>query len=157
MRAEGLTRCPTAHYVAIHVKQRGVLSDIITASWHPPNEWSAQSTFALLHKQEEAERHAIEQARIEQEQKRAREKRRQVALADCGGTPKLVGGPWFSSTYSVAARDVAQHANGFACVKLVEYISAAPNPFGGKAARVRLTGFDDRDFQPKVAVIDIPY
>jgi hypothetical protein len=33
-------------------------------------------------------------------------------------------------------------AEAFSCVKTIEYISAAPNPFGGNVARVRLIGYD---------------
>lgn len=81
---------------------------------------------------------------------------RQAALADCGASPRLSGGPWFSSTYSVAAKDQAR-SERYLCIKSVEYISAAPNPFGGKAARARITGYTSYDFQPVVEVIDFAY
>jgi hypothetical protein len=85
----------------------------------------------------------------------ARAKRKESAQADCGTSPKISGGPWFSSTYSVAANDEARR--GFFCVKLVEYVSAAPNPFGGKAARARFIGYNTGDFQPTVQVRDFAY
>jgi hypothetical protein len=86
----------------------------------------------------------------------ALENAKQLALNDCQGGPKLSGGPWFSSTYRVAANDEIKNA-GFFCVKSVEYISAAPNPFGGNAARARFTGYRVGDFQSLVTVRDFAY
>jgi hypothetical protein len=84
---------------------------------------------------------------IEDENRRAAlEKQKSAALADCGAEPAISGGPWFSSTYKVAARDAAR--SGFLCVKTVEYISAAPNPFGGNAARARFVGYQAR-YEPQ--------
>ena len=45
----------------------------------------------------------------------------------------------------------------FFCVTTVEYISAAPNPFGGKAARARFTGYEKRTFESISQVRDFAY
>jgi hypothetical protein len=91
---------------------------------------------------------------IEQENEiRAVEKQKSAALADCGAEPSISGGPWFSSTYKVAARDAARH--GFLCVKTIEYVSAAPNPFGGNAARARFVGYQAR-YQQKRGAFGLP-
>jgi hypothetical protein len=89
----------------------------------------------------------------------ANEKRKEAAIKDCAGGPKLSGGPWFSSTYSVAANDEVNRAkrDGYFCIKTVEYVSAAPNPFGGKAARAKFIGYNNRNFAPLVQVRDFPY
>jgi hypothetical protein len=113
----------------------------------------------------EAEGRALQAAEEKARQERAtaaakvaseKAKVRQAALADCGASPKLSGGPWLSSTYSVAAKDLAR-SERYLCIKSVEYISAAPNPFGGNAARARITGYRSYDFQPVVEVQDFPY
>ncbi len=83
----------------------------------------------------------------------AAEKQKSAALADCGAEPAISGGPWFSSTYKVAARDAAR--SGFLCVKTVEYISAAPNPFGGNAARARFVGYQAR-YEPQRGAFGLP-
>ena len=87
------------------------------------------------------------------------EKRRQIAVTDCGSGPKFSGGPWFSSTYGVAANDEVQRAKeaGYFCIKDVEYLSAAPNPFGGKAARAKFTGYKKDRFELLVQVRDFAY
>jgi len=81
-------------------------------------------------------REAEEKKRVEAE---LSEQQKKSALAYCGAEPAISGGPWFSSTYKVAARDEAKR--GFFCVKTIEYVSDAPNPFGGKAARARFRGY----------------
>jgi hypothetical protein len=45
----------------------------------------------------------------------------------------------------------------FVCVKTVEYISPAPNPFGGNAARARFIGYDNNNYNNLVEVRDFPY
>jgi len=51
----------------------------------------------------------------------------------------------------------AAMANRFCGVKEVRYIGAGPNPFGGRAARIHLTGFSKEDLTRMVQVIDIAY
>lgn len=86
----------------------------------------------------------------------AQEARKNAALADCGAAPTLSGGPWFSSTYKTAATDASRNGR-FLCVKTVEYIGAAVNPFGGNAARAKFTGYDALSLQPLSLVMDFPY
>jgi hypothetical protein len=119
--------------------------------------------------QQQAQRQAAEtqrQAAAEAQKKAAAEleRRKLAALADCGTSPKLSDGPWFSSTYKVAAQDAARKAvsggdfgPSFLCVKSVEYISPAPNPYGGNAARIKVTGYDPIKFELKAEVGDIAY
>ncbi|SDG88527.1 hypothetical protein SAMN05216338_1003323 [Bradyrhizobium sp. Rc2d] len=92
---------------------------------------------------------SLAQARREQEQQQAEarksaeevaefERRKQAALADCGSNwPTLISGPWFSTTYKTAAIDGARRSN-YLCVKSIEYLGAAPNPFGLNSAKARL-------------------
>lgn len=126
-----------------------------TGSWEP-----YMNEIPGLIQQEQRQAELKRQQEIEEAKKKAdaeaNEKRKQAALAGCAGGPNLSGGPWFSSTYSVAARDETRRGNFF-CVKTVEYISAAPNPFGGNAARARFTGYRNSDFQPVVEVRDFAY
>lgn len=103
----------------------------------------------------EAARRKMEAAR-QQAESDATERRKQVAVANCKGGPKISGGPWFSSTYSVAVVDETKGGDFF-CVTTVEYISAAPNPFGGKAARARFTGYEKRTFESISQVRDFAY
>jgi hypothetical protein len=88
------------------------------------------------------------------------ERKKGTAVADCGNSPAMSGGPWFSSTYKIAAQDEAQRAiagGAFVCVKQIEYVSAAPNPFGGSAARARFVGYDKMDYNSLIQVRDFPY
>jgi hypothetical protein len=89
----------------------------------------------------------------------ARQKRKQVAIADCGAATTISGGPWFSSTYKIAAQEAARtyYPNKFLCVKTVKYVSDAPNPFGGKAARAEFVGYDMENFNFLSQVLDFPY
>jgi hypothetical protein len=93
----------------------------------------------------------------------AKEKRKAVAEQDCPQTPTLTGGPWFSSTYKVGALDAARSAadrnnlmGHVFCVKSIEYLSDAPNPFGGKAARARFVVYDS-EYRLVTQVRDFPY
>jgi hypothetical protein len=52
---------------------------------------------------------------------------------------------------------MTQQGGGFLCVKSVEYVSAAPNPFGGNAARARFTGYDGFEYKLVNQVRDFPY
>jgi hypothetical protein len=92
---------------------------------------------ALAKERREQEEQQAE-ARIKAEEVAAFEKRKQAALADCGSNwPTLISGPWFSSTYKTAAIDGAKRSN-YLCVKSIEYLGPAPNPFGGNAAKARV-------------------
>jgi hypothetical protein len=106
-----------------------------------------------VHEGQERQRQADAQRKAEEEAKQAR---RTAALADCGATLQISGGPWFSSTYKTAATD-ASHNERFLCVKTVEYIGAAVNPFGGNAARAKFTGYDAFNYQRLDVVMDFPY
>lgn len=114
---------------------------------------------AIITAQQEAQAQAQKaEAEAQKAEADAMEKKKQAALADCGPTPKISGGPWFSSTYSIAAVDTARnYKNAFLCVKTVQYISAAPNPFGGKAARAEFIGYSAQDYGPVSYVADFPY
>jgi len=127
--------------------------------WHFTQDFVAQA----IAKEDQGIEQAAELKRREEAQQRAqiaqaeaKEKQKQAALADCGPSPQVTGGPWFSSTYSIAALDAARHGN-YLCTKTIEYISAAPNPFGGKAARARFTGYRAFDFQLVNEVRDFAY
>ena len=119
--------------------------------------------------QEEARREAEKRAqetRLAAEAKAAAEKdeRKQKATQDCAGGIAVSGGPWLSSTYKIAALDEAHRLlrgghmpwAEYFCLKTIEYISPAPNPFGGNAARARFIGYD-LDYRPKVQVRDFIY
>lgn len=126
--------------------------DLVSQKWESIDNVAAREI--AREKRENEMREA--EARKKAEEAEALTKRKQVAINDCGARPVLSGGPWFSSTYSVAAMDETQRGNFF-CVKTVEYVSAAPNPFGGNAARARFTGYRKDDFQPVTEVRDFAY
>jgi uncharacterized protein DUF4189 len=97
-----------------------------------------QEQTAVKERNEAAQKEAVE-----------KEQRKAIAVKDCPAQPTISGGPWFSSTYKVGAMDEARRAtdqnnmmNRVFCVKSIEYLSDAPNPFGGKAARARFTVYD---------------
>lgn len=104
----------------------------------------------------EAQQKEIEMEAQRKTEAEAKEKRRVAALADCGASPSISGGPWFSSTYKTAATDAARNQR-FLCMKTVEYIGAAVNPFGGNAARAKFAGYDAFNYQPLTVVMDFPY
>jgi hypothetical protein len=87
------------------------------------------------------------------------EKKKQAALADCGTAPQISGGPWFSSTYSIAAGEAVRnyYPSQFLCVKTIKYRSDAPNPFGGKAARAEFIGYSAQTYEPVNYILDFPY
>jgi hypothetical protein len=135
---------------------------VIGAWWYDGDgQWHiTQNIVAQLTNQENqriaAQRQQEEAARQAQLVAEANQKIRQAALADCGPQPTISGGPWFSSTYKIAASDASRNGR-FLCTKTIEYIGAAVNPFGGNAARARFTGYDAITFQPLVEVRDFPY
>ena len=100
-----------------------------------------------------------QQSKNEEVARKALEARQAVARQDCGQQAAISGGPWFSSTYKVAVNDeigkYIQSGRMF-CIKSVEYISAAPNPLGGNAARIKVTGYD-RSLRLVYFVEDIAY
>jgi hypothetical protein len=105
-----------------------------------------------------------EEARLADEAQKKKiqemEKKKSIAIADCGNSPAMSGGPWFSSTYKIAAQDEARRAvagGAFVCVKQIDYVSAAPNPFGGSAARGRFVGYDKVDYNSLTQIRDSPY
>ena len=135
---------------------------VISAWWYRPDgQWRIRrnevSNLAAIEKQkiaiQEQQAAAAKRAQLAAEEK---ERRKQAALADCGTTPTISGGPWFSSTYKVAAGDATRNPQ-FLCVKSVEYISAAPNPYGGNAARAKFSGYEPFDYQPVVKLFDFAY
>ena len=108
-----------------------------------------------------AEQQAIKQKAkaIDEQRKReqqALEIKTQAALSDCGQSPTLSGGPWFSSTYKVGAIDEAKRV-GMLCVKSIEYVGPAVNPMGGNAARAKFFGYDRQTASPIVFQRDFPY
>lgn len=160
---EGLSVCPTvkAGQIVIFGGGRQLL---VAWTMVQPRQWTIVRNNVVAEIQREDARivrEKAEQERLEREaqarkgEAEAKEQRRLAALADCGSSPKISGGPWFSSTYSVGAGDAARRS-GLLCVKTIEYISDAPNPFGGKAARARFTGYS-RGFQLTSVVQDFPY
>lgn len=126
--------------------------DLASQRWESIDNVAARG---IAREKRESETRAAEE-RKKAEEAEALVKRKEVATKDCGARPVLSGGPWFSSTYSVAAMDETQRGNFF-CIKTVEYVSAAPNPFGGNAARARFTGYRKGDFQSVVEVRDFAY
>jgi hypothetical protein len=161
---EGLSACPNVRAGQIVVYGGGQQLIVAWTMLSPINWVIAKDNIQAAIQSEDA-RIAREGAEREQRERdaqarkaeaEAKEARRLAALADCGQGPKLLGGPWFSSTYKVAANDETRRI-GMLCVRSVEYVSAAPNPFGGNAARARFTGYSAADFQPVVAVHDFPY
>ena len=88
------------------------------------------------------------------------EKRRNGAIyPDCGASPVISGGPWFSSTYKVGADDQASrmiNSGQFICVKKIEYVGPAVNPMGGNAARAIFNGYSGQNIVPNRVVADFP-
>ena len=83
-------------------------------------------------------------------------------MAECARVTSvnISGGPWFSSTYKVAALDRVRQlreGGGFLCVTAVEFVSDAPNPYGGKAARARFVGYNAYDYRTLIQVQDFFY
>lgn len=120
----------------------------------------AERRQALARAQEEARKQEIERQKQEMErQKQAAlelDRRKQAALSDCGAAPALSGSPWFDPTYKIAALETARTHTGFFCVKTVEYIGPAPNPFGGKGAQIKLIGYG-RDYTSRTLTDHIIY
>jgi hypothetical protein len=148
--------------MVVHIRAQNSPFDIVDAWWYRADgQWRiGQNMFAQLTSQENqriANQHQQEEAAKQaQLAAQAKEKIKQTALADCGPSPTISGGPWFSSTYKVAAVDAAR-ADGMLCTKTVEYVGAAVNPFGGNAARAKFTGYDPINFQPVTVMRDFPY
>lgn len=84
------------------------------------------------------------------------ETKKRTAIQDCGATPEISGGPWFSSTYKVGAADEAQRI-GLLCVKRIQYVGPAVNPMGGNAARAVFIGYDRQTANPVNVQMDFPY
>jgi len=166
-RDAAFSKCGAGIDVVIEVLSKGFDKLSVTneqriafAKWRPSSGWDRAYGHPWLEYYAGAVRSLVEgekrqrAAEIEHENKlHAVEKQKSAALADCGAEPVVSGGPWFSSTYKVAARDAARH--GFLCVKTIEYISAAPNPFGGNAARARFVGYQAR-YEPQRGAFGLP-
>jgi uncharacterized protein DUF4189 len=117
---------------------------------HCDTRAATQQAIADIEKKKRADREAVE-----------KEQRKAIAEKDCPREPSILGGPWFSSTYRIGALDAARNAvsadfDRVFCVKSVEYLSDAPNPFGGKAARARFIVYD-RDYKLVSQTRDFPY
>jgi uncharacterized membrane protein YgcG len=161
---EGLSACPTVKAGQI-VMYGGDRELLVAWTMLNPINWIIVRTNVQAEIQREEARIARERAEQERPElealaqkveAEAKESRRLAALADCGSRPNLAGGPSLSSTYSVAANDETRRV-GMLCVKSVEYISAAPTPYGGNAARARFTGYSASDFEPLVVIADFVY
>lgn len=163
---EGLPYCPgvRAVQVVLHRADRGI-GVVVAWTTLDKGSWTITRDIVRDQIQREEQRLANERAqqqRKEQEERErraqaeAREKRKQAALADCGSVPKISGGPWFSSTYEIAARDEARRS-GFLCVKLIKYLSAAPTRLAERR-RARFTGYrNNNDYSAAAEVRDFAY
>ena len=118
------------------------------------------------------------------EDERAAERNKLLNL--CAPMPEFKGGPWISSgVYRDAALqyvraraqvfggrisdsfqftspgllEAAERLDGahFACVDTVEYLGDAPNPFGGRGAKILATGKALFTHQPRSAVFNVLY
>jgi hypothetical protein len=160
---EGMNKCPSGNGFVVSIDALNSNRRVVQAVWkRDTGQWRIESAVAVLASQEQAaaraQAAADEQQRLQQQAKAEKERLIAAARADCGTSPALSGGPWFSSTYNVGALDEAKRALGpFLCIKSVEYVSAAPNPFGGKAARAKFTGYDAIQIKPLTDVRDFPY
>lgn len=152
----------TAVIAAVGVGAHNTPFQVVSAWWYNGDaQWRITQNFvSQLVNQEnqkiEAQRQQAEAAKQAEQEAQAKERIRQAALADCGPQPSISGGPWFSSTYKTAAADAARNER-FLCVKIIEYVGPAVNPFGGNAARAKFTGYAASTFQPLSAVMDFPY
>jgi len=160
--AEGMRRCPSGNSVGVRIKTQQ--DEIIDARWtRATGYWNIKSFVPQLAQREDRiarDQAAAEQQRREQEAKQAEKERlKQAAQSDCGASPTLSGGPWVSSTYKVGALDEAERAlsRWFLCVKAIEYISPAPNPLGGNAARAKFVGYDRFEYKPHSEIRDFFY
>jgi hypothetical protein len=160
----GVAKCPANPIVEVFIDKPGMP---MVAAWmnRADGQWHiVRNGIAQAVQQEDANDRAAA-ARAEQERQAAADaaaavQRKQAAIADCGAEPTFSGGPWFSSTYKTAAIDMGRRPppdGRFLCVKTIEYIGAAVNPFGGNAARAKFTGYDAFAFQPLSMVMDFPY
>jgi hypothetical protein len=160
---EAMNKCPTGNGFVVTIDAPNASRRVVEAVWRrETGQWKIESAVAILAGQEQAAAQAKaaaeEQQRQQQQAKAEKERLMAAARADCGASAVLSGGPWFSSTYKIAAGDEAKRAIGrFLCVKSVEYVSAAPNPFGGNAARAKFTGYDAMQLKPLIEVRDFAY
>jgi hypothetical protein len=140
---------------------------IVSGSWHlAQREWDIIDNSVSYVIERQAAQAAAAKAKREKEEEaaqkqkaetQAREQFRRAALAECGSEPNFIGGPGSSDTYKVGALDKARAISGtFLCIKTIEYIGPAVNPFGGKAARAKFMGFDHQ-FNTVVEVFDFFY
>ena len=152
---EGLGTCPGVKAGQILISGGG---HRLVVAWTmlDPRHWTIEKDTVLAEIQREDARMAREQAEQDRLKSEALarkvavdagEQRERAALADCGSSPSISGGPWFSSTYKTGVQHEIEEAMhgmfpSFFCVKSVEYLGPAPNPFGGNAARARFTGHD---------------
>jgi hypothetical protein len=111
----------------------------VTAMWDPrSNQWQLDTRGLQQAMAEETRQQA---AAVQQQQsQKVLEDKKAAAISACGADPSLSGGPWFSSTYKIAAQDavrlVIQYpSNNYICVKTVEYLSAAESSTSASIAR----------------------
>ena len=106
MRADGISRCPRTKGVYITIVQAGVQYYVVDAKWYGTTQkWDVKSRIAELDQQEI--RRQEDQAKAVAGRKRREELlvKMKAAVVDCGSSPNISGGPWFSSTYKVAVLD----------------------------------------------------
>jgi hypothetical protein len=159
--AQNQPRAGTPPVMVVHIYARNSSLNPIDAWWfRGDNQWRITNNVNTLISQEQqriaAQKQREEEAKQAQLAADTKERVKQAALADCGPAPNISGGPWFSSTYKTAATDAARNSQSL-CVKTVEYIGAAVNPFGGNAARAKFTGYDSINYQALSVVRDFPY
>lgn len=142
-------------------------SGAIVQAWmyKPEGVWHFQKNNVVQIIADQERRRAEQERQLREQQERAArdaheiESKKSAAITDCGSAPSVSGGPWsswFTSAYSVGALDEARRGDFF-CVKSIEYISPAPNPFGGSAARAQFTGYSASNFEQIVQVRDFIY
>jgi hypothetical protein len=167
---EGLATCSGVKAGQIVISGGG-RSLVVAWTMLNPRHWTIEKDTVLAEIQREDARIAREQAGQERLKSEALARnaaaeaagqRKQAALVDCGSSPAISGGPWFSSTYKTGVQHEVEEATrgmfpSFFCVKSVEYLGPAPNPFGGNAARARFTGHDLRDLSTITTERQFPY
>jgi hypothetical protein len=155
---------PKVQGVEASIRARNAPINPVLTAWWKLGEWHIDFSRIPHFRQRETDAAAEQLRREAAERNKAEEakllnERTQAALADCGPKPAISGRPsfsWLSSTYDIAARDAAR-AGIFFCVKTIQYLSAAPNPFGGNAARARFIGYSKEEVVPYSEVRDFAY
>jgi hypothetical protein len=115
-----------------------------------------QITMKLIHNQIPQNVSMYNQKKAQDQVEEERRRRIADATKDCGPSPNVTGGPLFSPTYKIGATDAASRS-GLLCVKEIQYVGPAVNPFGGNAARAKFIGYDQQTGNSVSVIRDFPY